>query len=265
MKYNGFTFDGRYTDTKSDVRVGNFVYALDDESYMDNENYYLNLSHEANPWEGLNLLTKVYRNHYDFSVYSQVRPAGAVVITPTGPLVLQEDTLVKPYYKTNRTGIESQITFEITDTHTMIAGAMYEQMNFYDANIEGNYAPTSTPGVIELLPDFEDFPDERNFDNHKRNFKAVFWEDVWDIRDDLRFNIGCRYDVYSDFGDALSPRVGLSWQFSENFQTRMLYGRAFRAPSSEELHEPTWGNSDLDAVIVDSYEFAFNVSLFPFL
>ncbi len=135
-------------------------YALDDESDWDTENYYLNLSYEANPWEGLNLLTKIYRNHYDFSVYSQVRRSRCCCqMTPTGPVVLQEATIVKPYYKTNRTGIESQISYEITDTHTMVAGVMYEQMKFYDANIEANFAPTRTPGVIEPLPDFQDFPD----------------------------------------------------------------------------------------------------------
>lgn len=264
VKFKGLTFDGKYTDSHADYPLGAFVMALDDKSDWDTGNYYLNLSYETSPWEGFNLLTKIYRNHYDLSVYSQVRPVDAVAITPTGPVLLQESTIVKPYYETNRTGIESQISYEITDTHTMVAGVMYEKMKFYDANIEANFTPTQTPGVIEPLPGFQDFPDWRNYQSPKDgNFKAIFWEDVWDIRDDLHLNVGCRYDDYSYFGDAVSPRAGLNWEFMENLHIKIHYGRAFRAPSLDERYDPTWGSKELDATTVDTYSLTFGVRLMP--
>jgi len=124
--------------------------------------------------------------------------------------------------------------------------------------------PTSTPGVNIPLPSVQDWPDKYVFPTRKRNVWAVYVEDLWDIMEDLRLTIGGRYDHYSDFGGEISPRVGINWEFAQNFNTKFLYGRAFRAPSFMELYRRTMGNPSLKPETEDSYELSLGADFFPF-
>jgi len=109
----------------------------------------------------------------------------------------------------------------------------------YDNSTKANYMPTSTSGVNIPLPSVQDWPDKYVMPTEKRNVWAVYVEDLWDIMEDLRLTIGGRYDHYSDFGGEISPSVGINWEFARYFNTKFLYGRAFRAPSFNELYNRT--------------------------
>jgi len=78
---------------------------------------------------------------------------------------------------------------------------------------------------------------------------------------------GVRYDNYSDFGDTINPRMALVWANNPQMTTKLLYGRAFRAPSISELfassNPVTLGNPDLDPESIDTYELAFSHQLSP--
>ena len=73
-----------------------------------------------------------------------------------------------------------------------------------------------------------------------RRFRiSPFVQDDWTIIDNagLRFGttIGARYDVDSQFGDQLSPRLGLRLDPVPQLVMRATYGWGFRAPSFQEL------------------------------
>ncbi|MDF1881206.1 TonB-dependent receptor, partial [Sulfurimonas sp. MAG313] len=71
-----------------------------------------------------------------------------------------------------------------------------------------------------------------------------------------------RYDNYSDFGSTLNPRLGLVWNTTQQVTTKLLYGRAFRAPSFAELYlanNPAGvGNKDINPETIDTLELGFN-------
>ncbi|WP_114953945.1 TonB-dependent receptor [Sphingosinicella terrae] len=46
----------------------------------------------------------------------------------------------------------------------------------------------------------------------------------------FEINASARYSDYSDFGEDLSPKVGVLWSVTEGFNLRGSYGRTFRAP-----------------------------------
>ncbi|MES9849333.1 MAG: TonB-dependent receptor, partial [Candidatus Thiodiazotropha sp.] len=82
-----------------------------------------------------------------------------------------------------------------------------------------------------------------------RSIRYLFLQDVWSFSDNWQLTAGVRYDDYSDFGDTLNPRLALVWQVSDRFTTKLLYGRAFRPPSFQELFAETSfsrPNPDLD-------------------
>ena len=158
--------------------------------------------------------------------------------------------------KNNRTGFELQATYRMSDANTVVAGITYEEMKQYDAHRRANYLrmPLPLPPIFPL-PSVRDLTEAQN-DNRsaKRNFKAFFIEDIWDITDDLRLTMGVRYDDYSDFGSEVSPRAGLTWEFIKGYDLKLLYGHAFRAPSFMELYNSTFGTPDLDPETIDTYE-----------
>ncbi|MGE5468814.1 MAG: TonB-dependent receptor plug domain-containing protein [Ignavibacteria bacterium] len=72
-----------------------------------------------------------------------------------------------------------------------------------------------------------------------RRISYVFLQDVWTIASNWELTAGARYDNYSDFGGTANPRVALVWQTTERLVTKLMYGRAFRAPSYLELYSQT--------------------------
>ena len=72
-----------------------------------------------------------------------------------------------------------------------------------------------------------------------RRIGYVYAQDIWTISDGLELTAGLRLDHYSDFGNALNPRLALVWQATDRLTAKLLYGEAFRAPSILELFSKT--------------------------
>jgi iron complex outermembrane receptor protein len=98
--------------------------------------------------------------------------------------------------------------------------------------------------------------------NTNRSIWSLSLQDEWSFADDWLFTIGVRYDYYSDFGHTVNPRIGMSWAINDALTTKLLYGRAFRAPSFAEqglINNPVLlGNPTLDPETIDTIELAFN-------
>jgi len=265
LKYKGLKFEGRYVDRENDLPVG-LQPILNNKSIFSHEDYYLNLSYERTLFEGLDLFGKVYRNHYNTDHWFQIMPPWSSLLTPSGPVTMREGVISIPSAKNNRTGFEIQTTYKMSNSNTVVAGITYEEMKQYDVKRRGNSMTTSEPNVSIPLRRVEDVSDIDNFNRSvKRNFKAFFIEDIWDITDELRLTVGVRYDDYSDFESEVSPRAGLTWEFIKGYDIKLLYGHAFRAPSFIELYDIQFGNPDLDPETVDTYEVSFGAQFTPSL
>lgn len=84
----------------------------------------------------------------------------------------------------------------------------------------------------------------------------------------VRLVSGLRIDSHSDFGEAYSPKLGILWEALDIMVMRVAGGRAFRAPSLLELHQPDVGygsitfvsNPDLDPEYVNSVDAGFTIT-----
>ncbi len=87
-------------------------------------------------------------------------------------------------------------------------------------------------------------------------------QDKWDFARGWTLTAGVRYDEYSDFGSTVNPRAALVWEPLHYLTTKLLYGRAFRAPSFNEQYlqnnPVATGNPDLDPETIDTYELSFD-------
>lgn len=87
----------------------------------------------------------------------------------------------------------------------------------------------------------------RSFDTQ---LYSLYFQDKYKITDNLELTAGVRYDKHSEYRRTISPRVGVSWSFLNNFDLKLLYGRAFRTPTLFVLLY----ESNLKTEKIESYE-----------
>lgn len=122
-----------------------------------------------------------------------------------------------------------------------------------------NFYPDGSPrpGIEDVSDTAEVFLPEKD-----RTSYHFFAQDEWQLADNWQLTSGVRYDHYSDVGGTANPRLALVWATTDSITTKLLYGRAFRAPSIAELYITSnpnvLGNPKLDPETIDTYEFAFS-------
>ena len=98
--------------------------------------------------------------------------------------------------------------------------------------------------------------------NKERRIYHVSLQDEWQMLSDIELTYGVRVDEYSDFGRTTNPRLALVWAMDYNLTSKLLYGRAFRAPSFSELYainNPSiLGNPNLKPEVINTIELVFN-------
>lgn len=206
------------------TRAGDHRYNID--LFYNNETFAQDL--------GLNAELR-YRNlEYTSGNGYQERPPGFNGNYPDGQLNLQRSA-------------ERQLNFEVSGLYTGIRnhatrlGGGYTRQDVYSVEHfvnygtgpDGNPLPAGGP-LVSLGGSPYAFAPEK-----ARQISYLFLQDVWTLADDWELTAGARYDRYSDFGGALNPRLGLVWQTTDRLTTKLMFGRAFRAPSYLELYSLT--------------------------
>lgn len=89
---------------------------------------------------------------------------------------------------------------------------------------------------------------------------AIFAQEVWQPEDfnDLKLTLGTRYDYNQIYGGQLNPRVGISYRIADEINFHASVGRAYRAPTFDDLYWPSTsyvsGNPDLVPETAWAYE-----------
>ena len=157
--------------------------------------------------------------------------------------------------------LSSFITYTGFAVHDLRAGVGHDVLDMYQTATFKNYSfnaagvPVPTGPVIDysaiqpfLLPQL-------------RKVDYVYVQDVWRFARDWAATAGVRHDRYSDFGGTTNPRLALVWDASVDLTAKLLYGRAFRAPSFNEsygINNPVQrGNPGLRPETIGTAEAAF--------
>jgi outer membrane cobalamin receptor len=102
-----------------------------------------------------------------------------------------------------------------------------------------------TAGNHEILTGLtmkHQFSDSSIDHQHDQDNGGLFLQDSWFINDKVSLISGLRYDYCTNFPAPLSPRIHLSYALSPDFTMKCGYGKAFRAPTMNELY---WGPARL--------------------
>lgn len=143
--------------------------------------------------------------------------------------------------------------------HQFRFGLGTQRVKLFDAEDYVNFNPDLSPiGQVVRADENQIFMTN----NHSRTIYHAYVQDQWSFAPDWEFTGGVRLDNYSDFGQTVNPRFALVWQTSYDISTKLLYGRAFRPPSFQELYNinnPVLiGNPDLKPETIHTYELAFD-------
>jgi iron complex outermembrane receptor protein len=95
-----------------------------------------------------------------------------------------------------------------------------------------------------------------------RSIFSAFAQDIFAPNDKISLTGSLRFDHFSDLGGTVSPRAAAVFTLPREVHFKLIYGRAFRAPTFAELDYriPVLdGNPELDSVRADTIEAAVSV------
>ena len=211
--------------------------------------------HLTNDWSlsvGLNYL------YHESDIYLMLNPPGTYPDSAhVGLYNFPNGIIGNPSGYGQQTGLDIVAINNSFSTHQIRfgVGTRYQDQ---DTSEKKNFGAGVTPGILTDVSDseYESVPDIYRY------LYYLSLQDEWKFAPDWELTSGVRYDHYSDFGDTLNPRVALVWSVLHNLTSKLMYGRAFRAPSFQEQfatqNPVTLGNPDLDPETIDTLELAFD-------
>jgi len=138
----------------------------------------------------------------------------------------------------NRLGGEVSATYNEGSKFQLSGGIQFFQENIERGNRRTNLDTTIyfLDGRDTLLGLFSTFQ-KRIYDirNNFGSHAQVTWNT--NLLRKTSFTIGARYDVNTYYGNPLSPRVAIVSQPTSKFTFKLIYGRAFRAPTNNEINQ----------------------------
>ncbi len=262
---------------QNDTGVGDGVlHALDPGGELNGDYYLFSLAYNDELSENWRYETSLSLSLFDSDNKYTLLPAGtlALIDNETGSLT----TSLPPASRVvafpdgvlgNPGGEEQKHTAELVtyysgwDKHKLRFSAGFQRQegdpketrNFGPGVLDGN--ETSVDGTLTDTSNFESVFVE----DSERNILFASLQDEWALANDWRLTAGVRFDDYSDFGSTINPRLALVWATSYNLSSKLLYGRAFRAPSFLELSETNpvlHGDENIDPEMIDTIELAFD-------
>lgn len=239
LSWQDFTLQGAYNERDKDIPTAPWGTFFNDNRTMTRDGLaYVVLKYGRYFGRGWNLQAKVSYNHYWYKgdyVYDWNED-------PLDPdLVVNRDKADGKWM-----GGELTLRKKMWEMHKLTFGA--ECRNNFELK-QKNFDPVDPPEIY--------LDDDRDSD-----FWALYLQDDFEVFQGLVVSAGVRYDHYSTFGGTTNPRIALIANPFPSSTFKLLYGRAFRAPSAYELYyndgESTQKASpDLDAETIDTYELVY--------
>jgi outer membrane receptor protein involved in Fe transport len=121
--------------------------------------------------------------------------------------------------------------------HRVRLGGGHEDLNVYRTATYKNYLINQATGAYTYMGAVSDYSEIQPFMRPQRRFvNYAYAQDEWNFMPDWTLTAGIRHDAYSDVGGTTNPRLALVWEAGFDMTVKLLAGRAFRAPSFNELY-----------------------------
>ncbi len=257
-------YQGRYHVGSS---VG-YAEALDPSSRTTSERYNVDYSYTLNdltPNWGINSQVSYYKNTQEIEKNIYLYPKGAF------GGAFPDGFIGNPGYHEENVRLDLSSLYKGINSHLIRLGIGGAWDDMYEVTETKNFSVAFLPDGTPIFPPrpngIEDVSDtaEVYLPENQRQSYYLFMQDEWKFSRDWLATTGVRYDHFSDFGSTTNPRLALVWATTSQITTKLLYGRAFRAPSFSELfvtsNPISLGNTELEPETIDTYELALSHQL----
>jgi iron complex outermembrane receptor protein len=248
--------------------------ALDPNGSADGEQYLGDVRFSTENWfDNWELIAHASYQNTDFQAKTHFLPNNTLLPIGTdgnitSSLSNRSLVLFPDGFNTNLGRIEKIPSIELSSIYKGLDNHMlrfstafrYEEISTSDSRNYGYGEPL--PAVVNgTLKDVTGTPFVYLPDTHRTIWSLVA-QDEWQLATDWQLTAGLRYDEYSDFGGTVNPRVALIWDINEQITSKLLYGKAFRAPNFAEQYTQNnpvlLGNKNLDPETINTYEWALD-------
>jgi vitamin B12 transporter len=88
--------------------------------------------------------------------------------------------------------------------------------------------------------------------SHRTN--SLYLQDNFNIGNRFFASAGLRHDRHNMFGGHTTYRLTGNYHLTDNFIAKGSYGTGFKSPTLDQLHNPSWGNTDLQPETSRGYD-----------
>src|ERR1700730_2221636 len=229
--YREFTLHAAYSSREKRIPTASFGTVFDDRRTLTTDTrFYVDLQYRHSFESALELTARAFYDRYKYdAVY--VEPP----VDPGQSVILNQD-----FARGEWLGFELDVSKRLLKKHRVTIGTE-ERFNLEE--VQGNY--NLQPYALFV------------FDSRSSSVPAVYAQDEFTVRKNVKLFAGLRYDHYYSFGGTLNPRIALVYSPAANTAIKLLYGRAFRAPSEYELYYYQSATSRLQPETIETTELAF--------
>ncbi len=131
----------------------------------------------------------------------------------------------------------------LSKSQNLLYGMEYRHVHIADSHVD-----SSVMGELLLTKE------------HQRDITGIYAQHQWQASKTDTFTSGIRFDNYSQAGGSWSPRLGWIHALNNEQEVKILYGEAFRAPTTNEqslisiLGTTLQGNPDLEPETIKTWE-----------
>ena len=245
----------RYTfnETGNGVGVAN---ALENDGFLRSDSWIAGLKFNVGPEDWITTFDFNYTGT-SVETHWEVLPKGAVGGLFNTPVINNVG------YTGHIVSTQVSTLYQKIQNHTLNLGMGYKYEKVGDIKDERNFlqGPFNLLLPAGSIKSTEELGVQRFVDPVERHNFFAYIQDEWQLTNDVALTAGVRLDYFSDFGLTINPRSSLIWETSHSLTTKLMYGRAFRAPSFFELDTnpgiSVTGNPDLNPETLQTVELSF--------
>ena len=261
-RHADYVEDGEYNDSTNMYGVRRFLnlgfdYALTEKTGLAFDMNFMREDQVSTSVAGSDFASYKYDNHrsdYALTYYGKDDKNDWMVRAYYNELKKDQSTVENSEYTDWDTFsydtfvIEAKNSQKLDDHNTLTYGAEYNITNMDGTRLGGKGdSPFTT-----IKWDIEKEGSEKDVKTY-----ALYLQDELRVGDKLLLIPAVRFDHHDAFGSEVSPKLGATYNFSDNSRVKINYGRSFRAPTVYELYATmdkrmgmmnveVYGNEDLD-------------------
>ncbi len=252
MAYKDFSLNSKFSKRYTGANLG-LTNTVQDDTKLEYQQAFVELAYKYDFTDDFSSTVKAYMDDYDHGGTVEIFSEGVIPGYPDGMIGI-------PTLKERTWGTEVQLDYQLFKNNQVTLGGMYERRRQFNARSKGNFNPlTGAPlGSVQDIPPWQV--------NKTRKVWAIYLQDVWEITNTIDLTAGFRHDDYSESGSTTNPRAGIVWKFIPDWDLKVLYGTAFRAPTFQELYNinnpAILGNTDLDPEKIRTVEISVGYEMY---